>query len=171
MKNSKEYYSKDRIKVYHSNVLGRVILTWGGIAFPCMAIFLISIGSYDNEQELHKMITILCGLLLVDAWIFFSIYKTYILLDLRKGKLIVREFPGFSKKEFDIQDIQRIAISDGFRGDKGAFTIDVVGSTYTYQMHSWTLGRAGQTLTETLSMKRQRLEKFAEECNNILNHK
>lgn len=170
MKNSKEYYSKDRIKVYHSNVLGRVILTWGGIAFPCMAIFLISIGSYDNEQELHKMITILCGLLLVDAWVFFSIYKTYILLDLRKGKLIVREFPGFTKKEFDLHDIRKIVISDGVY-DKELFTINIVGPIYTYQIHSWTFGRAGQTLTETLSMKRQRLEKFAEECNNMLNQK
>ena len=168
MKNLKNYCLKDRKKVYHSNALERILLVFGGIAFPSMAIFVISMGSYDNEQELYKMIAILCGILLFDAWIFFTVYNTYILLDLSRGKLIVREFPGLSKKEFDIQDIKQIVISDGHQGAKEVFTIDIIGPIYTYQIHSWTWGRAGRTITETISIKRQRLELFASECNELI---
>ena len=171
MKNSKGYYSKDKIKVYHSNILERILVVWYSVAFPSMAIFVISMGTYDNEQELYKMIATLCGIVLLAVWMLFSAFGTYIFLDLRKRKLTVKEFPGFTKKEFDIRDIRKIVISDGVYGDKEVFTINIVGPIYTHQIHSWTLGRAGQTLTETLSMKRQRLEKFAEECNNMLNQK
>ena len=167
MKSSKNYYSKDRIRIFHSNIVERILVVWYSVAFPSMGIFVISMGAYDNEQERDKMLATLCGIVLLAVWMLFSTFGTYILLDLRKGKLTVKEFPGFTKKEFDIHDIRKIVILDGVYA-KEVFTINIVGPIYTHQIYSWTFGRAGRSLTETLSMKRQRLEGLALKCNHLI---
>lgn len=168
MKKSKKFCLEDRIIVYHSNIIGRIAITFACIGLTIMSIFALIMGWHNNIQEIN-WIVYMCGVLLFDVCIF-SVFKTYILLDLRRGLLVAREFPGFRKKEFNIKDIEKIIISDGYPDkNKESFTIDIVGPIYTYQIHSWTVGRAGQPLTETRSMKRQRLEEFAKCCNNRIN--
>ena len=167
MKISRKLYLKDKIKVYHSTLADRILLGFGGIAFPIMALFVIIMGGYENKEELYMMIATLCGILIFEVCIFYTVYNTYILLDLHQEKLIVRDYPGFSKKEFDLQNIRKIVISEDSYSNE-TFVIEIVGPIYTHQIHSWTWGRAGQPITETKTMKRQRLEEFASKCNELI---
>ena len=69
---------------------------------------------------------------------FFNIFKTYICLDIKNNKLIIRETPGFKKEEFVLENINSIEVSDGVY-TKEFFTIDINMTGYTRKISSWSV--------------------------------
>ena len=102
---------------------------------------------------------------------FFNVFKTYICLDIKSNKLIIRETPGFKKEEMFLENIFSIEVSDGAY-TKEFFTIDINMPGYTKKISSWSVPPKSR-ISMFGGYKRQtkRLKKFCERCNEYLNNK
>ena len=102
---------------------------------------------------------------------FFNVFKTYICLDIKSNKLIIRETPGFKKEELFLENIISIEVSDGAY-TKEFFTIDINMPGYTKKISSWSVPPKSR-ISMFGGYKRQtkRLKNFCERCNEYLNNK
>ena len=49
-------------------------------------------------EKVFEMIILLLVMIVYCIFMFFDVFKTYICLDIKNNKLIIRETPGFKKK-------------------------------------------------------------------------
>lgn len=139
-------------------VLSAVLLT----IIPILCLIL------DFEQVI-EMIILLLIMFVYCVFMFFNVFKTYICLDKKNKKFIIRETPGLKKIELDLENIISIEISDGDY-NKELFTININMQGYTKKITSWSVPPQSR-ISMFGGYKRQtkRLKKFCEECNEYLN--
>ena len=102
---------------------------------------------------------------------FLNVFKTYILLDTKNNKLIIRETPGLKKEELLLENIISIEISDGAY-TKEFFTININMLGYTKKISSWSVPPKSRiSFFGGYKKQTKRLKKFCEECNKHLSNK
>ena len=123
-----------------------------------------------DEVGLARQIALLIGACFYGVSVFFSSFKTYIAVDFDRKKVIIREYPGFKKRELQLYNLQEIRFSDGATKAKKEFTIDFVYSTYAIPISSWGGLQPGARLVffNAYSRQKKRIERFAAIVNPLL---
>ncbi|MBR2447855.1 MAG: hypothetical protein IKC33_00125 [Clostridia bacterium] len=161
----KNKYLNKKIIIHQMTLLDRVLGLGSAIFLTALPIIVLILGF----EPVYKMIVLLLAMIVYCLFMFFNVFKTYILLDKKNNKLIIRETLGFKKEELFLENIVRIEVADGVYTKK-FFTIDIIlRGASTKKIGSWS-----DPLTSRVSIfgtyKRQtkRLKKFCEECNQYL---
>lgn len=160
----KNKFLNKKIIIYQMTMIDRILGVWS-----CIFLTIIPIIHLIMEfEQVIEMIILLLVMIVCCVFMFFDVFKTYICLDIKSNKLIIRETPGFKKEELFLENIISIQVSDGTY-TKESFTIDINMLGYTKKISSWSM-----SLESRISMfggyKRQtkRLKKFCEKCNEYL---
>lgn len=162
MKKSKNGYL-NKIIIYQLPLIDR-ILTIG----QCLLILIPVIGLILGFERVIETIIILLVLIVYCIDINYAAFNTYICLDLVNNKLIIKEYPGIKKQEYNLDYIMNITISDG-KYYKKYFTIDINFKTFTKKIKSWSESRSSKmALFGGYKIQTKRLKKFCEECNRYL---
>ena len=166
MKNLKNGFS-NRIIIYQMTLLDRVVGMWSALMFTALPIVGLLLG-FENKIGI---IILLFAMVVYCIFMWFSVFKTYICLDVKNSKLIIRETPGLKKEELSLDAVTDIKISDGVNTKK-LFTIDINMGGYVKQIKSWSTPPDSR-ISMFGGYKRQtkRLEKFCIKCNEYLKTK
>lgn len=160
----KNKYLNNKIIIYQMTLMDRVLGVWSGILLTSIPIICL-ISGFEN---VFAMIILLLVMIVYCIFMFFNIFKTYICLDIKNNKLIIRETPGFKKEEFVLENINSIEVSDGVY-TKEFFTIDINMTGYTRKISSWSVPPKSR-ISMFGGYKRQtkRLKKFIFKCEKYL---
>lgn len=168
MKRAKDYYSKDKIIIYQTTLPDRILGILSTIGLVFIPILGLAIPIYETVEELLICIIILLAMIMNCVSFYSLAFKRYLCLDIENHKFIIREKLGSTREEFSTDDIMRIEVS----GESSTlFSLDIVFAWRTYKYYGWSTGVGSLPIVGSKKMQRKRLEKFAEECNNILNQK
>lgn len=168
MKDAKKPYLRNKIKIYQIALPDRILAIFSTVFLIMLPILALTIPLYTNTKELLLCIILLLTMVLLAIGTYFMVFNTYLCLDIEKQKFVVKEMVDFSKKEFAIKDILRIEISEDILNN-GVFSINLVFSSHTQRIYSWSIGRGSLPIIENRKNQRNRLEIFAKECNDALN--
>lgn len=160
----KNKYLNNKIIIYQMTLMDRVLGVWSGILLTSIPIICLISGF----EKVFTMIILLLVMIVYCIFMFFNIFKTYICLDIKNNKLIIRETPGFKKEEFALENINSIEVSDGVY-TKEFFTIDINMTGYTRKISSWSVPPKSR-ISMFGGYKRQikRLKKFIFKCEKYL---
>ena len=160
----KNKYLNNKIIIYQMTLMDRVLGVWSGILLTSIPIICLILGF----EKVFAMIILLLVMIVYCIFMFFNIFKTYICLDIKNNKLIIRETPGFKKEEFVLENINSIEVSDGVY-TKEFFTIDINMTGYTRKISSWSVPPKSR-ISMFGGYKRQikRLKKFIFKCEKYL---
>lgn len=125
----KNKFLNKKIIIYQMTMMDRILGICSGILFTTIPIFCLIFGF----EKVIEMIIILLVMIVYCFFMFFNVFKTYIYLDIKSNKLIIRETPGFKKEEFFLKNIISIKVSDGIY-TKEFFTIDINMLEYTKKL-------------------------------------
>lgn len=167
MNKSKMDCSAKKLRIYQLPLVDRIAMLFSAVCLTAVSVAALFMGILKVEQS----IAILIVMLGYSTYIYFLVFKMYICLDFLKNKLIIREFPGYKKKEIDIFYIKEIRFSDGMpERNKEWFTIDIICRGFTERIASWGGSSLGGRLVMFNGYNRQkrRLHKFIKECNEVL---
>ena len=160
--------SLNRITLYQLPLGAQILYLCAAIGLTFLPIFGIIV-----LEEKVKALLILLVLLIFDVYIFFLVFKTYIRVDFSKNQLIIREFPGFTKKVINLSDISQMSVyASGSASSKYEFfTFSILHSGGNYRINSWSTGalRGFKLMFNNNRRQVKRLEKFCEKCNQYLN--
>lgn len=145
-------------------LMDRILGVWSGIMFTTLPIICLILG-FDRVLE---MIILLLVMIVYCIFMFLNVFKTYIFLDIKNNKLVIRETPGLKKEELCLENILSIGVSDGTY-TREFFTIDINMLGYTKKISSWSVPPQSR-ISMFGGYKRQtkRLKKFCKECNKYL---
>ncbi len=118
--------SSNKVIIHQMTLIDRILGVWSGILFTILPIM----GLILDFEQVFVMIILLLVMIVYCVYMFFSVFKTYICLDIKNNKLIIRETPGFKKEELFLENIISIEVSDGVY-TKEFFTIDINILGYT----------------------------------------
>ena len=154
-----------KIIIYQMTLMDRILGVWSGILLTTIPIICLILGF----EQVFGMIILLLVMVVYCVFMFLNVFKTYILLDTKNNKLIIRETPGLKKEELFLENILSIKVSDGIY-NREFFTIDINMVGYTKKISSWSVPPKSR-ISMFGGYKRQtkRLRKFCEECNKYLN--
>lgn len=161
----KNKFLNKKIIIYQMTMMDRILGICSGILFTTIPIICLILGF----EKVIEMIIMLLVMIVYCFFMFFNIFKTYICLDIKNNKLMIRETPGFKKEELFLENITSIKVSDGSYA-KEFFTIDIIMLGYTKKIRSWSVPPKSR-ISMFGGYKRQakRLKKFCEKCNEYLN--
>ena len=161
----KNKFLNNKIIIFQMTLMDRILGVLSAVLFTIIPILCLIL---DFEQVI-EMIILLLIIFVYCVFMFFNVFKTYICLDKKNKKFIIRETPGLKKIELDLENIISIEISDGDY-NKELFTIDINMQGYTKKITSWSVPPQSR-ISMFGGYKRQtkRLKKFCEECNEYLN--
>jgi len=124
---------------------------------------------YENEKVLILIIVILIAMIIYGIFMIFNVFLTYICLDIKNGKLIIRESPGIKKEEINLDNVIDIKVSNGIKY-KELFTIDIYCISYTKKIISWSFHPSCRlAFFSVYKRQTKRLNDFADKCNKYLN--
>ena len=153
-----------KIIIYQMTMIDRILGVWSGILFTIIPISCLILGF---EQAMEMIILLLIAIVYC-VFMFFNVFKTYICLDIKSNKLIIRETPGLKKEEFFLENIISIEVSDGVY-TKEFFTIDINMRGHTKKISSWSVPPKSRiSLFGGYKRQTRRLKNFCAECNKYL---
>lgn len=161
----KNKFLNNKIIIFQMTLMDRILGVLSAVLLTIIPILCLIL---DFEQVI-EMIILLLIMFVYCVFMFFNVFKTYICLDKKNKKFIIRETPGLKKIELDLENIISIEISDGDY-NKELFTININMQGYTKKITSWSVPPQSR-ISMFGGYKRQtkRLKKFCEECNEYLN--
>lgn len=159
----KNKFLNKKIIIYQLTMIERILGVLSGILFTILPISCLILG-VRNVIEMIILLLLMIGYCVL---VFFYVFKTYICLDIKSNKLIIREMPGFKKEEFFLEDIISIQVSDGVYY-KEFFTIDINMLQYTKKISSWSHPTSRISMFAGYKRQTKRLKKFCERCNEYL---
>ena len=165
---SSQHFSYNNRFILHQVPL--VTRVWH-IICALMFLFFASFTAHVDEAGIAIQIGLPIAACIYGVLIFFSSFKTYIAVDFDRKKVIIREYPGFKKRELQLYNLQEIRFSDGAtKAKKREFTIDFVYPTYTIPISSWGGLQPGARLVffNAYSRQKKRIERFATIVNPLL---
>ena len=169
MKNSKNGCSS-RIRIYQMPMLERALG-----CFTMMYEMFLAGGSIwlliaDEEIEALSMIAVCFGMIFVCVFMFFSVFKTYLCLDLKSGFFIIREFPGIKKQELELRNIRTIRLIDNPKmSNRFEISIDYAGFIVT--IRSWSEHPSCRlAMFNMYNRQTKRLKSFIDRCNQYIDH-
>ena len=158
--------SSNRITLYQLPVAEKTIVLCFAIGLTLLSLF----GLTMVKEYTFRVLSMLLVALLIDVYIFFLVFKTYLRLDMDSNSFIVRESPGFTKRKINIDELAKIEVSmistkEELRSNR--FTIDIVcNNGKVYKLRSWSTGSLGFRLFfDNNSRQRERLEEFCKKAN------
>lgn len=163
----KKKYSNSKIIIYQMTLLDRILGILSCLLFISIPIIALVLGF----EHVVAMVILLLVMLIFCIFMYFNVFKTYICLDKKSKKLIIRETPGLKKEEFPLENLLSIEVKDGIDTKKD-FTIDIIMPGCTRKFYTWS-----DPLYSRIAIfggfKRQtkRLKRFCQECNKYLNNK
>lgn len=165
MENLKSGFS-NKIIVYQMPLFERIMGIFSMVVLTSIPILGLIIPLYESKKELIVVLVLLIAMILYCFFMYFNIFMTYICLDVKNKKLVIRESPGFKKEELYLDNIIDIKVSDGI-DYKELFTIDIHCNGYTKKIISWST-EPRLTLFNTYKRQIKRLKNFTEKCNQVL---
>ena len=154
-----------KIVIYQMTLMDRILGVWSGILLTTIPIICLILGF----EQVFEMIILLLVMIVYCVFMFLNVFKTYILLDTKNNKLIIRETPGLKKEELFLENIISIEISDGAY-TKEFFTININMLGYTKKISSWSVPPKSRiSMFGGYKKQTKRLKKFCERCNEYLN--
>lgn len=154
------------IKIYQLTLMDRICGVLSGILFPILSI----IGLIRGAVPMIITIIIFLFMIVYCVFVFLNVFKTYICLDIKNNKLIIREALKYRKEEFDLKYIISIEVTHKDYTDE-YFTIDIHMPGYTKKIDSWSGTLTNISFFAGYKRQIKRLIKFCEECNKYLNNK
>lgn len=160
-----ESSNKDKIIIYQMPLLERLIGIFSAMVLTSIPVVCLILG---YESKLEIIILLLC-MILYCIFIYFNAFKTYICLDIKNQKLIIREDPGIHSIKIDMDDVIDLHVVDGVEY-KYLFTIDInYISGHTKKIKSWSHHPSCRlAMFNVYGRQTKRLKKFCYECNCIL---
>ncbi len=156
--------NKTKVIIYQMPLLERIMGIFSAIFLTLIPIACLILG-FERKLE---MIILLLVMIAYCAYMYFLVFKTYMCLDIKNKKLIIREFPGIKKRELSLENIKGIQISDDPQY-KQSFTIDINYMGYTEKIISWSAHPTCRlALFGVYRRQTKRLKKFAKKCNAYL---
>ena len=153
-----------KIRIYQMPVLERILGIFSAIVLTAIPISGLILGF----ERIGGMIILLSAAIVYDLFIVWISFKTYICLDVKENKLIIREDFGTKKDEMFLDSITGIEVSDGATV-KRLFTIDIHYGRETKKIISWS-AHPSCSLAMFSVYKRQtkRLKRYIEKVNAYL---
>lgn len=147
-----------KIKIYQMPLFERIMLIFSAGFMTSIPIAVLILGS---EVQL-EMVILLIAMSFFSVYMFFSVFMTYICVDITKGKVIIREFPGFRKQELPLAGLKEIKISTE---QYNIFTIDFDYGSYSKKINSWSTHPSCRlAMFNAYNRQRARLNKFISKC-------
>lgn len=158
-----KFSNNNKIVIYQQPLVNRIILALSALVLTAIPIACLLMG-YEGILE---MVVCLLAMMAYCVLVYFSVFKTYICLDMESNTLIIREFPGYKQKVFSAYQLSSLTVSDGTpENNQHAYTLDLNFVGLTVKLNSWSVGYGAWL---TAGINRKRLEKFCEKCNQYLN--
>jgi hypothetical protein len=166
MKKLKKKFS-NKIIIYQMTLLDRILGMGSVLFFVGLPVVSLILGlEYKFEIAVFLLIMIVYSI-----FMYFNVFKTYICLDIKNSKLIIRETPGLKSEEISLDSILDIKIFDGVY-TKEFFTININMQGYTKKIESWSVPPSSRiAMFGRYKRQTKRLKKFCDECNRYLNTK
>ena len=162
---SKSKSSNEKIIIFQMTLVDRILGLLSSVVLTAIPIICLILGF---EQVIVTVILLLV-MIVYCVFMFFSVFKTYICLDKKIKKLVIRETPGLKKDELYLENIISIEVSDGIY-TKEFFTIDINMFGYTKKISSWSVPPKSRTsMFGSYKKQIKRLKRFCRECNEYLN--
>lgn len=168
----KRFNNKNQIKIYQYPLAERILIVFSAISLPFLPISCMTMGMYDDFEELLMAIIVLVVLLVYAVFAWFLVFKTYICLDKDNNIFEIREFPGTKKEIFSLYGLVDVKVSnDSYSKSKTIFTFDLNYIGHTRKIKSWSIGQGSLPLLSGYRRQRKRLEKYVKECNEYIKNK
>ena len=153
-----------RIIIYQMPLFERIMAVFSAIVLSAIPI----IGLVLGFEKIGGMIILLFAMIAYSVFIFFISFKTYICLDVKENKLIIREDFGIKKEELFLDGIIDMKVSEGTTV-KTLFTIDINYGNYTKKITSWSVHPTCRlAMFSVYKRQTKRLKKFTDKCNEFL---
>lgn len=153
-------------------IMDRIGMIFSGLLLTIIPIVCLSVPLYKNDKELIMILLFLFAMLLYCVFVYYSVFKIYICLDIIHNTIVIREFPGCKKDELSMHGLIDLKVSDGTPlKNKCLFTLDINFDGYTKYITSWSVGPGSLPFLGSYRAQRKRLEKFCEQCNKYLNNR
>ena len=82
---------------------------------------------YEDIKEFFMLLGLLLAMIMYCIFMYFIVFKTYICIDIKNNKIVIRKFPGYKKEELSLYELVDIKVSDGLPAEfKDFFTIDII---------------------------------------------
>ena len=166
MESKNLYLDNGVVKLYQFPLITRIANLFAAFWLSALPFVAFLKKGFSWQVFLFLLICIL-----FDVLIFFSVFKTYLCLDLGRNALILRERNGYKAKIFPLDQIKEIRFSDGVPEEyREFFTIDIVFTNgYVERIKSWSSPAANRIMIFNMyARQKNRLLKFTQECNEIL---
>lgn len=155
---------KKKIIIYQMPLFERIMAVFSAIVLSAIPI----IGLILGFERIGGMIILLLAMIVYNVFIFFISFKTYICLDVKEKKLIIRENVGLKKEELFLDGITDMKVSEGTTV-KTLFTIDINYENYTKKIISWSAHPTCRlAMFSVYKRQTKRLKKFTNKCNEYL---
>ena len=166
MKNLREK-NLNRITIYQVSLATRIVTC------VCPLILYLPITNFIKNGFSVDTLMFFLLMLVGNIFVFYNTFNTYIRLDVKANKLVIREFLA-AKRVIDLDDILQIEVSTDYVGKTyhKNFTIDIVyDSLARHSIYSWCQSYPYTLPLAFKSDERQvkRLQKFCDKCNQYLN--
>ncbi|MBQ7761532.1 MAG: hypothetical protein IJ400_05705 [Clostridia bacterium] len=164
-KNLKRQNLNKKIIIYQMPILERILGIFSALFLTAIPI----VGLILGFERKGAMIILLLLMISYCVFMYFTIFKTYICLDVESNKLIVRESFGFKKEELSLDSLISITVSDGMQVKK-LFTIDINFRNSTKKIISWSAHPTCRlAMFRVYERQTKRLKSFSDKCNEYLN--
>lgn len=153
-----------RIIIYQMPLFERIMAVFSAIVLSAIPI----IGLFLGFERIGGMIILLLAMIAYSVFVFFMSFKTYICLDVKENKLIIREIFGLKKEELFLDGIMDMKVSEGTTV-KTLFTIDINYGQYTKKITSWSVHPTCRlAMFSVYKRQTKRLKRFTAKCNEFL---
>ena len=153
-----------KIRIYQMPVLERILGIFSAIVLTAIPISGLILGF----ERIGGMVILLLAMIVYDVFVFWISFKTYICLDLKENKLIIREDFGIKKEELFLDSITNIEVSDG-TNVKTLFTIDIHYGSHTKKIISWSAHPTCRlAMFRVYKRQTERLKRYIAKVNTYL---
>ena len=155
---------RKKIRIYQMPFLERMLGFFSAFVITAVPISGLILGF----ERIGGMIILLLAAIVYDLFIVRISFKTYICLDVKENKLIIREDFGTKKDEMFLDSITGIEVSDG-ANVKTLFTIDIHYGSHTKKIISWSAHPTCRlAMFRVYKRQTERLKRYIAKVNTYL---
>ena len=112
MKKLKNGFSNNII-IYQMPLIERILGIVSAVFLTLLPIVGLIVPLYEDIKEFFMLLGLLLAMIMYCIFMYFIVFKTYICIDIKNNKIVIRKFPGYKKEELSLYGLVDIKVSDG----------------------------------------------------------
>lgn len=158
--NNTKRASLDKIIVFKTPLSHNLWLAVALLFYLYLGISNMCSSSYNFEQQFKHDIILMVIIIAIACVILYLGFKEHIYVDLKKGKIVIRE-----SSHRTVFDLDRIAEISVITADFDESIISIRGIDFSYDVSSW---KRYMLRAKKLENSKERYQKFADQVNAII---